>query len=734
MESLLKNLKKHVECSICLDNFKEPKTIACLHLCFCCECLKKHILLSQRQGQFRCPECQTQIVIPEGNRFDQLPTSFLHNSLLSLLTVQQSGDRGEISCGLCKKKSVETSYCFECEKFLCCTCLSAHELFRDTAFAGHKVTPVKQFQAEDYEALLKRKAFCTEKYHEKEVTRFYCRVCQTCICQICINMNHKTHEIELLETAADQERANILVGVELMMQIQQNCRDFIRHFEETAANLEANIATAKRQVSQSAKQMIAVIHEREREAITTLENTRVSRMQKIDKVKKQVQQLEKQIKQAAEFASELAQRSSSADIIGNRKNLQERFEELRKTEMPALPAGSFVKFVSTCKLDALSLGIIKSTETDPNKLTIEGLKQTFQAGVEAEISICPKTSEGQISNKQREDHVEVQVEPSDQLASLNINEKAGGNYQVKFVPKLPGTYHISAKINGDSLAEGPFIIEVQKRKLEVDGELHLQNGTLQKPTGIAVSSKGLIAIADFRKNCIVICDKEGNIVRRLGCKGENPGQLSGPVDVTFINDDEILVADEWNHRVQEFNLHSEQNSVSSFGRQGTGDGNFRDPVSVCMDDERRITVSDYNNHRVQVLTRDGAPMLKFGDSGPEKLNNPVGCVCYKNMFIVADSKNSCLKIFNSSGNFLRKIGEKGNEGGQFLMPYGVCVDQHGNILVSDRDRGRIQQFTIEGRFTGKTVTKLNWPWGMATMPDGRILVCDYTAGKVLFLK
>ena len=691
--------------------------------------------MSQRDGQFLCPECQTQIAIPEGDRFDQLPTSFLHNSLLSRLAVQQSGDGNDITCGFCKKKKDEASYCFECEKMLCSDCLNAHEVFREAAFAGHKVTKVKQFQAEDYEALLKRKAFCTEKYHEKEVTRFYCRVCQTCICQICINMNHKTHEIELLETAADEERAKILAGVESMKQKHQTCRGIIRQFEETAANLEANIATAKRQVSQSAEQMIAVIHEREREAITTLENTRVSRMQKLDTVKKQVQQLEKQIKQAAEFASELAQRSSSADMIGNRKNLQERFEELRKTEMPALPAGSFVKLVSTCKLDALSLGIIKSTETDPNKLTIEGLKQTFQAGVEAEISICPKTSEGQVNNEQHKDpHIEVQVEPSDQLASLNINEKAGGNFQVKFVPKLPGVYHISAMINGDSLAEGPFIIEVQKRKLEVDGELHLQNGTLQKPTGIAVSSKGLIAIADFEKNCIVICDKEGKIVQRLGCKGENPGQLSGPVDVTFINDDEILVADEWNHRVQQFNLHSEQNFVSSFGRQGTGDGNFRDPVSVCMDDERRIIVSDYSNHRVQVLTRDGAPMLKFGDSGPEKLNNPVGCVCYKNMFIVADSKNSCLKIFNSSGNFLRNIGEKGNEGGQFVMPYGVCVDQHGNILVSDRDSAHIQQFTIEGRFSGKTVTKLNWPWGMATMPDGRILVCDFSAGKVLFLK
>ena len=608
-------------------------------------------------------------------------------------------------------------------------------MFQTTAFSGHKVTSVKQFQVEDYEALLKRKAFCAEKYHEKEVTRFYCRVCQTCICQICLSMEHKAHETELLDKAADEERAKILAGVESIKQNHEICSDIIPQFEETAANLEANIATAKRHVSQSAEEMIAVIREREREAITTLENTRVSRIQKLDAVKKQVQQLEKQIKQAAEFASELAQRTSSADIIGNRKNLQERFEELRKTKMPDLPAGSFVKFVSTCKLDTLSLGIIKSTETDPNKSTIEGLKQTFQAGVEAEISICPKTSEGQISNKQHKDpHIEVQVEPSDQLASLIIYEKAGGNYQVKFVPKLPGVYHLSVKINGDSLSQGSFTIEVQERKLEVDDELHLQNETLQKPTGIAVSSKGLIAIADYGKNCILICDKEGNILRQVGCKGETPGQLHCPTDVTFINDDEILVADELNHRVQQFNVHSAQNFVNSFGRYGNEDGNFQYPTRVFMDDERRIIVSDFNNHRVQVLTRDGVPMLIFGDSGPEKLNNPVGCVCYKNMFIVADSLNSCLKVFNSSGNFLRKIGEKGNEDGQFLRPYGVCVDQHGNILVSDKDSGHVQQFTIEGHFIGKTVTKLTWPWGMATMPDGRILVCDFSVRKVLFLK
>ena len=76
--------------------------------------------------------------------------------------------------------------------------------------------------------------------------------------------------------------------------------------------------------------------------------------------------------------------------------------------------------------------------------------------------ICPKTPEGQISNRQHEDHVEVQVQPADQLASLNINEEAGGNVKVKFVPKLPGVYNILAKINGKNVGKSPFNIEVEE--------------------------------------------------------------------------------------------------------------------------------------------------------------------------------------------------------------------------------------------------------------------------------
>ena len=112
MESLLKNLKEHVTRSICLDPFTEPKTITCLHT-FCCECLKRHALTTQQHGKFRCPECQTQVGVPDS--FDKLPTGFLQNSLLGVLAVQQSGDGSEINCATAGKRALRQAFASNAE-------------------------------------------------------------------------------------------------------------------------------------------------------------------------------------------------------------------------------------------------------------------------------------------------------------------------------------------------------------------------------------------------------------------------------------------------------------------------------------------------------------------------------------------------------------------------------------------------------------------------------------------
>ena len=156
-----------------------------------------------------------------------------------------------------------------------------------------------------------------------------------------------------------------------------------------------------------------------------------------------------------------------------------------------------------------------------------------------------------------------------------------------------------------------------------------------------------------------------------------------------------------------------------------------------MDGEGRVAVADWDNDRIQVFTEDGEPVFEFGQSGLEKLNSPTGCIFHQNMFIVCDGWNNCLKIFDRSGKFLRKIGEQGKGDGQLNRPWGLWTEKCGNchnILVCDRSNNRIVQFSVEGSFSGKTVTKLQDPTGIATTPDGRILVTDHGAKKIYILK
>ena len=56
---------------------------------------------------------------------------------------------------------------------MCPDCFSAHEALK-ASFEGHRVTPVNEFKAKDYESLLKRQPFCSQEFHEKEITRFFC--------------------------------------------------------------------------------------------------------------------------------------------------------------------------------------------------------------------------------------------------------------------------------------------------------------------------------------------------------------------------------------------------------------------------------------------------------------------------------------------------------------------------------------------------------------------------------
>ena len=104
------------------------------------------------------------------------------------------------------------------------------------------------------------------------------------------------------------------------------------------------------------------------------------------------------------------------------------------------------------------------------------------------------------------------------------------------------------------------------------------------------------------------------------------------------------------------------------------------------------------------------------------------------MFLVTDAGNHCIKAFDQSGTFLYKFGKEGYQDGKFNWPRGLFVDSSNNLLVCDTDSNRVQQFSLDGRFAGKSITPLSTPVAITKAPDGRILVTSNDKKKVYILR
>ena len=674
MDPLFKNLKKQVTCSICLETYTEPKTISCLHT-FCCECLKRHARVSQRQGKFRCPECQAEIDLPEGNRFDRLPNSFFHKNLLGVI------------------------------------------------------------EAEDRQAIPRQQqGTCSQ--HTEERVRYYCSSCEMFVCPICVTEDHRGHAFDVLEKAVQEGKKSIMSAVETIKEKANLFGAELRKLAENSEDVEMIIAIAKQEVSEATEHVITKTRQQEKQLLESLEVMRRKRLERVNSAKQELESLVKQMFQGAEFAEDLVQRGSTMDIIQNKNKLRQKLEELRGVEVPKHRQATFVKFTAASQHN-FRLGSIQVSKKPAivAKSTLEGLNQNFQVNEQAKFTLCPRTSGGEMSDCP-EDQVEFLVTPTKDVTNVTVDEEYDGNVRLNFTPKVPGAYNIEVKINGDKLPTCPMTVQVKERELVVVGELKLKFSPGDKPVniyGIAFNTNGTIVLTDNHGHCVYVFDKNGNCLRKSGGEGSNTGQFWYPSGISFLNDNEVLIADNGNSRIQRLNIQT-GTVVKSFGKKGREKGEFGNPVNVTVDNKERIVVTEWGNGRIQVMSKEGESIFTFGDKGPEKLHGPTCCILHKNIFLVSDKEKHCIKAFDQSGTFLYKFGKKGNQDGQFNLPRGLLVDSSNNLLVCDTDNYRVQQFSLDGRFTGKSITRLSKPMAITKAPDGRILVTSHDEKKVYILK
>ena len=735
LTTLFYNLREEVSCSVCSDIFTDPKHLSCLHS-FCLKCLVRWYETRGGGEAIKCPKCQTLSRIPASGDLKDLPTSFYLNGFIDVLAIKEC-KKTQVTCVNCNKKSAEASYCFQCCIFYCEECLIGHNIMRDNK--EHRVLAVQRFQEKDYEDVLKRPVFCSKERHQKEELKYYCKECETVLCQTCVILDLGGHVLKLIEEESENKRHEIKSVIETQRQNLEAKINIASQLDEKCAKVIQQSEVVKRDVQRFADNLIKTIQAKMQITITTVEDQTKKSIERLTAKRDEIQQQINVIESSLEEADKLFQRSTNADIVQLKNILQTIFEGVDSVEVIAAhdPGTQAVLFMKNQKmLDVVNgeeIGFLEKpyqTKASESLTEGKGMKEGT-VGRKAQFNLITRNSERMQGYDERD---RVTVEFKDEqgqecVTEVKVEDIKDGTYNVSFYPALQGILKLYVKVNEEQTCGSPFTISVKPFHVKPGlcfGEKGTGDGMFDYPRGVAVTDKDEIVAADQCNHRIQVFDSNGTFLRSFGHKGKHSGEFNRPDGIAIDKDGNIFVADSGNHRVQIFSR--EGRHLGSFGSIVSLDSKLLEPWGLSLDSSGNIIVADRGDKLIKIFTPKGRFVMKIGGQG--SLSDPVHCVQCGEYFIVSDRGEHCIKVFNREGHFQYKFGKEGKGDGEFNCPAYLLVNELQHLFVCDRENHRVQIVELNGKLIGKFGAKgsklgeFNRPLSVAMLSYGRIVVCD----------
>jgi DNA-binding beta-propeller fold protein YncE len=254
-------------------------------------------------------------------------------------------------------------------------------------------------------------------------------------------------------------------------------------------------------------------------------------------------------------------------------------------------------------------------------------------------------------------------------------------------------------------------------------------GEFRYPAGLALSSYGMVYVADLDNNRVQAFDADGAYIGEWGTEGDHNGQFTHPLRVAVAPDEAIYVTD-GSDRVQRFDIGGN----FQVGWDGSGGaGKFGNPRGVVITPDSEVYIADTENNRIQLFDTDGDFLASFGSYGHNEgeLSLPAGLALDADgNLLVADSFNHRVQKFDATGQFLFAFGGYGTGEGEFDFPQAVTVAPNGDIFVADTGNDRIQQFDSEGQHvltfgsSGSGDGEFDFPEVVAVAANGDVYVTD----------
>jgi tripartite motif-containing protein 71 len=204
------------------------------------------------------------------------------------------------------------------------------------------------------------------------------------------------------------------------------------------------------------------------------------------------------------------------------------------------------------------------------------------------------------------------------------------------------------------------------------------------PSGVDVDAAGNVYVADTGDDTVRKYGPGGALLWQQGSRGPKaPGRFENPRDVAFVHG-KVYVCDTGYSRVQV--LDAATGSVVTVWSHRFG-SIMGISAGVEASGTHVILVAENTANTIRVFTTSGTLIRSIGSgpgNGAGQLNGARDAAtdAHGNVY-VADYANSRVSVFGPGGGWIGSWGVNGTGPGQFRRPYGIDLDDAGDVYVAD---------------------------------------------------
>ncbi|GAB6029992.1 hypothetical protein CHUAL_005684 [Chamberlinius hualienensis] len=184
------------KCVFCKQDLKGslPKLLPCLHSS-CHSCIVEGGQPNS-QGLIKCPVCRQ-----EFQKTDVIDNYFMKE----LSEGDKAEEKSTPSCTSCDDKAIASSFCVDCEDWLCDACVQAHQRVRVTK--DHVIRAKDDVDNEQKVGGTPMLMFCP--VHKQEQLKLFCESCDVLTCRDCQLTGHRDHKYKFIPEACVEEKQQI---------------------------------------------------------------------------------------------------------------------------------------------------------------------------------------------------------------------------------------------------------------------------------------------------------------------------------------------------------------------------------------------------------------------------------------------------------------------------------------------------------------------------------------------